>query len=122
MPNDPRPPSTIDVSGTSFRGYVTTSYADLVATFGEPNAPAGDYKTQVEWHLLTDTGDVVTICDYRQGACYRGDDDGIPFEQVTCWHIGGRTRAVVDWVWEQIDEESTEIDPKRTYGSKRLGD
>lgn len=92
----------IDVSGTHLQGHVTTTYAHLVETFGEPNAEGDSYKTQAEWNLTAPAGGVVTIYDYKQGACYRGDADGVAVEDVTEWHIGGRNAAVVAWVEEQL--------------------
>lgn len=88
--------SGIDVSGTHLQGYVTTTYAKLVATFGEPNSEFDDCKSQAEWNLLTDAGDVVTIYDYKMNV--------IPVEDVTDWHIGGRVPAVVQWVNERLSQ------------------
>lgn len=92
----------IDSTGTHLQGYVTTTYKKLVETFGEPNAQFDDYKSQAGWNLLTPTGDVVTIYDYKQGACYRGVADGIAVEDVTEWHIGGKVPTVVPWVEQQL--------------------
>jgi hypothetical protein len=92
----------IDISGTHLQGYVNTTYAKLVEAFGEPNVEPDGYKVQAEWNLVTSAGDVVTIYDYKQGACYRGDDDGIPVEDVTDWHVGGHRPVVTTWVEDQL--------------------
>ena len=92
----------IDVSGTHLQGYINTTYAKLVDTFGEPNGDYDDYKSQAEWALVTPAGDVVTIYDYKQGARYRGRAHGIAVEDVTEWHVGGKVPTVVSWVQRQL--------------------
>ena len=41
---------SVNVNGTGLQGYVNTTYADIVAAFGEPTYTHGD-KTNVEWNL-----------------------------------------------------------------------
>ena len=48
---------TIDVNGTSFKGYVKTDYATLVEKFGEPTYAEGGDKTTVEWVIEFLTAD-----------------------------------------------------------------
>lgn len=93
----------IDICGTHLQGYIETTYAKLVETFGPPNSEHDGYKTQAEWAMLTPTGHVVTIYDYKQGDCYRGEGNGTPAEEVTSWHIGGHIPDVVAWVEARLD-------------------
>jgi hypothetical protein len=69
------------VNGTSLKGSVYTTYADLVETFGEPEA--GGDKTTVEWALRFEDGTVATIYDWKTYATPMGPYD---------WHIGGKSK------------------------------
>jgi hypothetical protein len=92
----------IGIGGTSFQGYVDIPYGILVRIFGEPME--GDmYKTQAEWEVCFEDGTVATIYDYKVGACYCGEDDGIAKEDVTDWHIGGHNEKAVDHVLWAVD-------------------
>lgn len=93
--------NTLDPVGTSLQGYINATYDRLVSVFGPPNGEPDGYKTQAEWVLESPAG-VVTIYDYKQGDCYCGEGEGIPAEQVTDWHIGGRSEAAAQWVTRQV--------------------
>lgn len=72
-------------SGTSFhRITFEASPTDLVDAFGPPTycCNDGSDKTNMEWVLLTSTGDVVTVYDWKYYS---------PLEasQQVIWHIGG---------------------------------
>ena len=72
----------VNVNGTSFMGYVKTTYADLVEKFGEPTYTYGD-KTTVEWVLEFETDGeliVATIYDYKMLETPYGEFN---------WHVGG---------------------------------
>jgi len=82
---------TTNISGTSLKGYVTTTKANLVKAFGEPNEYYGD-KVNLEWRFVfeTDGADVVaTVYDWKNYD-YRLTDD-----EVYEFHVGGRTHEVV---------------------------
>ena len=67
--------------GTSLRGYLPpTSYARLVAAFGEPTTFGDGDKVQAEWVLRFSDGTLATIYDYKEI---------VRVEQVTDWHVGG---------------------------------
>ena len=68
------------VIGTGLVGYITSSYDELVRKFGRPSIFGSvDHKTQVEW--IIKVGKVYfTIYDYKEG---------VPYDKVTLWHIGG---------------------------------
>lgn len=96
----------IDIIGTGLKGHVETTYAKLVETFGEPNSPTDGCKIQARWAITTPNGDVITIYDWMENAYWRGIGNGIPVEDVTFWHIGGRVPAVVSWVKQQLAGEA----------------
>ena len=92
---------------TCLKGYVTTTFADLVKTFGAPTYPTGDdYKTDAEWRLKTDQG-IITIYNYKDGKNYNGKE-GLATKKITDWHVGGEgndntdTLLVVDFVKAQL--------------------
>jgi hypothetical protein len=67
------------INGTSLKGYITTTYADLCRTFGAPSIFVGD-KTNAEWFIEFEDGSVATVYDWKL--------DHIPLEPYR-WHIGG---------------------------------
>ena len=75
---------------TSCQGYLWTTYAELVTRFGETSRKGSpDRKCQAEWWLQAADGMYLANYDYREA---------VSPDRVTCWHIGGRSRAVVHWV------------------------
>jgi hypothetical protein len=78
------------VNGTSLQGHITTTYAELVEKFGEPNCFGGD-KITVEWALEFGDGTVATIYDWKYGET--------PMHK-TEWNIGGKTKEAVYRVYE----------------------
>ena len=76
---------TDDVNGTCLRGYVRTTYSNLLKAFGSPNIGRGD-KTTAEWGLKFEDGTVATIYDWKEPLT--------PTEEYF-WHVGGfNNRAV----------------------------
>ena len=85
------PDDCMNKNGSSLRGYVTTTYDNLVELIGEPNAYCGD-KTWNAWDLCftvhdedgLDSEDVyVDIYDWKESgphASKRGEYR---------WHVGG---------------------------------
>jgi len=88
---------SVDVSGTSLQGYVVTTFAELVKTFGAPtygpDEASGDGKVSCEWCLTFDDGTVATIYDYKE--------DSTPMGEYS-WHIGGTSIDAVNRVLEWI--------------------
>ena len=82
---------SINVNGTSLKGFVKTTYADLVEKFGEPTYTSGD-KTTAEWNLEfkvalpTCAGGTrlhritATIYDWKKCSTPMGEYE---------WHVGG---------------------------------
>ena len=95
------PDDCMNKNGSSLRGYVTTTYDNLVAHFGEPNAYCGD-KTWNAWDLCftvwdedgEDSEDVyVDIYDWKES----GPDAS---KGEYRWHIGGFAKGEhrADWL------------------------
>jgi hypothetical protein len=82
------------VNGTSLQGHITTTYAELVEKFGEPNCFGGD-KITVEWALEFGDGTVATIYDWKYGET--------PMHK-TEWNIGGKNIDAVFRVYEFMEQ------------------
>lgn len=89
------------ISGTRFRGYIETTYDELVARFGEPYiAPRDDHKVDVEWIIDTPHG-VTTIYNYKNGYSYLGLS-GLKLEEMDEWHVGGTNPESYEWIAQQV--------------------
>ena len=82
-------PTTKPASGTSFHGTtIEATPNQLIALFGEPYGSYNDGsdKTNFDWTMETETGDVVTIYDWKY---YH------PLEMDTMyvWNIGGHGKT-----------------------------
>jgi len=84
------------------QGLFTASYKDIVKVFGKETSKGDDYKTQAEWHIVTEDG-FATIYDYKRGKKYNGSKDYTPKTQVTDWHIGGATEKVVNHILKALN-------------------
>jgi len=91
-------------SGSSLAGYVTTTYEDIVAKFGEPTA-AGD-KTTAEWTLefkvLEDDAEDEDDWDYVYATIYDWKESSTPMGQYR-WHIGGFDRRAEECVQQALE-------------------
>lgn len=89
-----------DTDGTSFQDVVvTTSVANLTKIFGEPyNNNTGEDKTNFEWDMETDNGDLFTIYDWKEGRPLDLDE---PIE----WHIGAKSRSIASDAQYEIARE-----------------
>jgi len=77
-----------DVNGTSLQGYIRCKYSTLVKVFGEPSDGDG-YKVDAEWAVQFEDGTIATIYNWKDGVNYLGEDEGMPVQFITDWHIGG---------------------------------
>lgn len=80
----------ISIGNTSLQGYVQANFSDLVELFGT-QMDGDEYKTDAEWWVKFDDGVVATIYNYKDGINYMGEEEGIPTEEITNWHVGGKT-------------------------------
>lgn len=71
------------VVGTFLVGKVSTTYDQLVATFGEPTVRYDDSeKITVEWQLVFDDATIATVYDWKESETPLGLHD---------WHVGGKS-------------------------------
>jgi hypothetical protein len=89
------------LSGTSLRGYITTTRAHIETVFGSPTIDLGvdgrGSKTTTEWYLLFEDGTRATIYDWKRY------EDGAPeMDERYEWHIGGDSLFAVSRVVEAL--------------------
>lgn len=78
--------------GTFGQGQITATYTQLVSTFGEPLKDGfDDYKSDAEWLVQYEDGTVATIYNWKNGINYCGSEEGTPTQDITDWHIGGKS-------------------------------
>ena len=107
--------STINISGTSLQGYVTTTRAELNKAFGtvEPS-PFGD-KVIFEWDLHFENEDetlVATIYDYKE-------ERELGIDEVYEWHIGGTSYEAVIQVTSALFERGIYVKGYRSAKEQR---
>lgn len=90
------------LNGTSLQGYVNVDYATLVNVFGEPEGAFDNYKSDCAWDV-TINGVVCTIYNYKDGHNYMGHN-GSAVENITEWHVGGKTRQSAMLVDKAIEQ------------------
>lgn len=83
----------INASGTSLRGYLAVSYADLIKKLGKPSEFYDDYKSDAEWLVSWYDGEMATIYNYKNGKNYCGPS-GLDIKNITLWNVGGLTNSV----------------------------
>ena len=81
-------------NGTCYQDCINAPYFELVEVFGESKI-SGD-KTQAEWIIEFEDGEVATIYDYKEY------EKSVEF--VTDWHIGGKDWMIVPRVKEIIQK------------------
>jgi hypothetical protein len=72
--------------GTSFRGFtIRATVNQLISAFGDPTIVdnTGEDKTNYEWDMETNEGEVFTIYDWKE---YRP----LGKDEFVTWHIGAR--------------------------------
>ena len=82
------------IYGTCLQGEIEIPYDRLVEVFGKHDGKNNGYKVDAEWDGIID-GLVFTIYNYKNGKNYLGDE-GLEVEEITNWHIGGKSIKVVD--------------------------
>lgn len=87
---------TIEPDG-GLQGYVMAPYAAIVELLGPPNSPSSDErKRHVEWLVQTPAGPA-WIYNWKIDL-----PPGVSVEQITNWHVGGNTVAVVRHIAEAL--------------------
>jgi hypothetical protein len=76
------------IYGSSFKGYINTTYSQLVEALGEPtyDEPSGDEKVQVEW-VVEFNDEIFTIYDWKTYSREYTENE------LTRFHVGGTTYA-----------------------------
>jgi hypothetical protein len=95
-------------SGTCLQGYISATFEELVAIFGEPGV-GDEYKTDAEWIIEFEDGTVATIYNWKDGRNYCGED-GLAVEDITDWHVGGFGQRAVDRVEYAIESHSDSLE------------
>jgi len=83
-----------DESGTSLKGYINSTYSQLLEVLGKPtyDKPSGDGKVQVEW-VVEFKGDIFTIYDWKTGSREYTQNE------LTKFNVGGKSSAL-DFIQE----------------------
>ena len=93
-------PTTKSASGTSFHNTTFEATPNqLLELLGEPY---GDYndgsdKTNFDWTMETETGDVFTVYDWKY---YHVLDMKTVYE----WHIGGKGKNITEIALQEINQ------------------
>ena len=96
-----KPAKSQAVNGTSLKGYISADYSTLVEVFGPPHSDGDGYKVDAEWMLQFSNGVVATIYNWKDGRNYCGED-GLDVEDITEWHVGGKSALAEQTVDQYI--------------------
>jgi len=97
----------IRVDGTHLLARLSNlSYHRIVEMFGEPSDRFDDYKSDAEWMVQFDDGEVATIYNYKNGRNYCGPDAPAK-EEITIWNVGGQNKDVVLRLHQLLMKEPT---------------
>lgn len=91
----------INTNGTCLQGCIDISYGDITEVLGGHQEGDGD-KVDAEWILEFEDGTVATIYNWKDGKNYLGAE-GLDVEEIRDWHIGGKSKDVVAYVYEIFD-------------------
>lgn len=94
----------INVTGTFLLTTINLPFNQIAAALGDPirfNADQGDGKVRIEWDIKFQDGEVATIYDWKE---YKRRP-----EDVTDWHIGGRSFEVVQRVYDILKHKETAL-------------
>jgi hypothetical protein len=82
-------------NGTSLRGYVKATRAEIEAVFGAPTWDDGDVNEKVttEWVIRFDSGVVATIYDWKRYELGKPETE----ERIE-WNIGGHDAEA----WQEV--------------------
>ena len=95
----------VDGDGTSLKGFLGISYANLIKIFGIPHCRGRDGKTDAEWAY--EYNDIIfTIYNYKNGPNYTGEG-GV--EDITAWNIGGHSQDAVYMVNDLLKSAGVEF-------------
>ena len=101
-------PSKKTSEGTGFKGYLETSFEELVKHFGMPNNVGDDYKVSTAWVLEDEKGHIITIYDYKETNLYSQRYPSVEqFRKRKSykWHVRGQTNLAVELLVKMIENE-----------------
>lgn len=93
-------------NNTSFYGDAfTASVKDLYQILGDPKYTnnTGEDKTNFDWVMETEAGDVFTVYDWKE---YRKLDE----DEIIEWHIGGHGGLVTSQALNEIASAINDLD------------
>jgi hypothetical protein len=93
----------INSAGTSGQGSIFVKFTTLVNKLGQPDLGSGDNKVAASWDIEFESGDIVTIYNWKDGKNYLGIE-GLDIEDITDWHVGGFNKSALNLVREIISE------------------
>lgn len=97
--------SDVPTFGTHKQGDLNCSYDEIVSALGFPIILVEQFsKSDYEWVIELDNGNVVTIYDWKIGKNYLGKD-GFDKEHIQWWSIGGTEKKDAEFVKRFITSE-----------------
>ena len=93
----------INIHDTCLQDHITTTYTQIVLSFGEPSKYNDGYKTDAEWDILFNDEIVCTLYNYKNGKNYNGKN-GTPTKELYYWNIGGITEYSADLINDVINQ------------------
>lgn len=92
-----------NTNGTHLQGYINASYDMVTEALGYPLSDFDNYKSDAEWTIEFEDGQVATVYNWKNGKNYLGAS-GLNLCDITQWHIGGNHEGVVKKVQDLIKE------------------
>lgn len=92
--------TTKSASGTSFHNTIfEATPSQLLEILGEPESMNNDGmdKTNFDWTLETETGDVFTVYDWKYYT-------PLNMDTVYEWHIGGKNKFITEMALDEIKQ------------------
>lgn len=100
--------STRDPSGTSLKGEISATYSELVAILGKPQF-SDEYKVSSEWTLENESGDVITLYDWKETNLYAEDLPSVEEFRASAikhsFHVGARNKSIALAFIEALSNE-----------------
>jgi len=91
--------TTKSAGGTSFHDSTfDCSVSTLRKVLGEPvyECNDGSDKTNFDWEMETDNGDVFTVYDWKEYRALKEDE-------IIQWHIGGMSKQITEQAKHEIE-------------------
>ncbi len=92
----------INSDGTSHKCDIITNYNNLVKLFGEPLKGSSDGKTDAEWVIKLENGDIFTIYNWKNGKNYGNSD----ISSINEWTIGGYKNTSLTVIEKLINDSN----------------